>query len=118
VPGGTVTCEITRGPANFEILWNASFNGPFAGAGVMLDRDGRGTFTFTAPRAAAGQSLSVVLVGWTQPISVAVTGQALPGSLPAGEGSGNTPVPALLLVLGLMAGAVWRLRTGSVTQAG
>ena len=116
VPGGTVTCEITRGPANFEILWNASFNGPFAGAGVMLDRDGRGTFTFTAPRAAAGQSLSVVLVGWTQPISVAVTGQALPGSLPAGEGSGNTSVPALLL--GLMAGAVWRLRTGSVTQAG
>jgi hypothetical protein len=117
-PGGTVTCEITGGPAVFEILWNASFNGTFALAGVMLDADGRGTFTFVAPRAAAGQSLSVVLVDWTQPISVAVTGQALPRSLPAGEGNGGMPVPALLLMLGLTAGAVWRLRSGSITQVG
>jgi len=118
VPGGTVTCEITGGPADSAILWNASFNGPFAGAGVMLDAGGRGTFTFVAPRAAAGQSLSVVLVDWTRPISVAVTGQVLPSSLPAGEGTGGMPIPALLLMLGLTAGAVWRLRSGSLTQAG
>jgi hypothetical protein len=102
----------------FDILWRAAYDSVFAEAGVTLDADGRGTFTFVAPRAAAGQSLSVVLVDWIQPVSVAVTDQALPVSLPAGEGSGSTPVPALLLMIGLMAGAVWRLRAGSVTQAG
>jgi hypothetical protein len=117
-PNGTVTCEITGGPANFEILWNASFDGTFAGAGVTLDADGRGSFTFVAPRAAAGQSLSVVLVDWTRPVTVAVSGTVLPRSLPAGEGQGSVPASGLLALAALAAGAAWRLRTGALTRAG
>ncbi len=117
-PGALVTCEITGGDSGIDILWNASFNGVFAGQGVTLDDQGRGTFTFTAPRAAAGQSLSVVLVEWTNPISVAVTGQALPASLPAGEGSGGVPALPLMLAAGLLGAAVWRLRGGAAIQTG
>jgi hypothetical protein len=93
---------VTGGPANFEILWNASFNGPFAGTGVMLDGQGRGTFTFIAPRAAAGQSVSVVLVDWTRPISVGVTSSTVPARIPAGEG--GVPLSLLFGVL-VLAGA-------------
>jgi hypothetical protein len=116
-PGGLVTCEVTGGPADFEILWNAAFNGVFAGQGLVMDEDGRGTFTFIAPRTAAGQSVSVVLVDWTNPITVGVTGQALPAALPAGEGSGGLPVLPLLLAAGLLGAGAWRLRSSSV-QAG
>lgn len=118
VPAGLVTCEVTDGDPGIDILWNASFNGVFAGQGVTLDDQGRGTFTFAAPRAAAGQSLSVVLVEWTSPISVGVSGQALPGSLPAGEGSGGVPALPLILALGLLGTAVWRLRGGAAIQTG
>lgn len=113
VPAGLVTCEVTGGDPGIDILWNASFNGVFAGQGVTLDDQGRGTFTFTAPRAAAGQSLSVVLVEWTSPISVGVSGQALPGSLPAGEGSGGVPMLPLILALGLLGAGARHLRSSS-----
>jgi hypothetical protein len=118
VPGGTVTCQITGGDPGIDILWRASFNGAFAEAGVTLDAEGRGTFTFVAPRSAAGQSVSVELVEWTRPLSVGVTAQALPGTLPAGEGSGGVPMLPLLLAGGLLAAAVWRLRSGTASQLG
>jgi len=86
VPGATVTCEITGGDPGIAMLWNASFNGPFAGAGVTLDAQGRGTFTFVAPRSAAGQSVTVELVDWTLPVTVGVLDAVLPTRLPAGEG--------------------------------
>lgn len=44
-----------------------------------------------------GQSVSVELVEWTDPISVGVTDRVSPGSLPAGEGSGGIRVLPILL---------------------
>jgi len=116
VPGGTVTCQITGGDPNIDILWRASFNGAFAGAGVRLDEQGRGTFTFVAPRGAAGQSVAVTLVEWTDPVSVGVTANVVPVSLPAGEGSGGVPLLPLLLATLLLVVPALRIRSGAGVQ--
>jgi len=116
VPGGTVTCEVSSGPADFEILWNASFGSVFAGQGVILDADGRGSFSFVAPRGAAGQSVSVELVDWLRPLDVQVSGALVPARIPAGEGSGALPLAfggVLLLVAG---SGVLRLRRASAVS--
>lgn len=118
VPAGTVTCEVTGGNPDIDILWRASFNGVIASTGVRLDAQGRGTFTFIAPRSAAGQSVSVELVEWTEPISVGVTDQVSPGSLPAGEGSGGLPLLPILLSVGALVAIVRRLKVAEVPQAG
>ena len=111
VPGGTVTCEVTGGDPNIDILWQASFDGAFASAGVRLDADGRGTFTFVAPRAASGGSVGVELVEWTSPLDVQVSANALPTTIPAGEG--GSPVRSVLLgVLGLAGAALLVRRMG------
>jgi hypothetical protein len=111
VPGGTVTCVVTKGPADFAILWNALFRGSaFAGQGVMLDADGRGTFSFIAPRGAAGQSVEVLLVDWLRPLSVQVSGTAVPGRIPAGEGSGALPFAFGAVLLLVVGSAALRLR--------
>lgn len=105
VPGGTVTCEVTNGPEDFEVLWHVMFDGVFDAQGLMLDADGRGTFTFVAPRASAGQTVSVVIVDWTSPIEVGVTVDGLvPSSVPAGEG--GVPFGAVLFALLAAAGAL------------
>jgi hypothetical protein len=86
VPGGVVTCEVSNGDPGSSILWQASYNPTFAGQGVTLGADGRGTFSFVAPRAAQGQQISVELVEWDRRALVQVTGTPLPSSLPAGGG--------------------------------
>jgi hypothetical protein len=111
VPGGTVTCVVTKGPADFEILWNASFGGSaFAGQGVMLDAEGRGSFTFVVPRGAAGQSVEVELVDWLRPVSVQVSTAALPARIPAGEGPAGVPLGLAFGALLLAGAAVVRMR--------
>jgi len=97
VPGGRVTCEISGAPADVDILWNAVHGSPFAGAGVRTDAQGLATFSFIAPRGAAGESISVLLVDWTRPLGVQVLGTASPSRVPAGEGGSSLP-----LALGLM----------------
>lgn len=98
VPGGTVTCEVTRGPADFDILWSASSgDGVFASTGVRLGEDGTGSFSFVAPRAAACESVAVELVDWLSPLTVGVECAVAPTSLPAGEG--GLPLGAGLLAL-------------------
>jgi hypothetical protein len=103
-PGARVTCEVSRGPAHGEILWNAALDAPFAGQGVTLDGQGRGTFTFTAPREAVGRSIAISLVAWDATDSVTVTGLPVPTSIPAGEGTiAGTPIGTTLLLGVLMA---------------
>jgi len=113
-PGGTVTCEVSGGSAGFDILWQASFGSVFASQGVTLGADGRGSFSFVAPRGAAGQS--VELVQWLRPLDVQVSGSLVPARIPAGEGSGALPFAfgaALLLVAG---SGVLRLRRASAVS--
>ena len=107
-PGARVTCEITGADPSIDILWAASFDGVFGSAGVRTDVEGQGTFSFLAPRAAAGQSVSVELVEWTRPISVQVTGTAVPARIPAGEG--RAPLMVGTLGLLLLGGAVLATR--------
>jgi len=98
--GATVTCTVTGGDPGIDILWRASYNPTFAGAGVTLDAQGRGSFTFTVPLAARGQEVTVELVEWTAPMTLGVAGGLVPSRIPAGEGSDGTPA-RLLAAAGL-----------------
>ena len=107
VVGGVVTCTVTGGNANIDILWRAAYNPTFAEAGVTLDDAGSGEFSFVVPAAALGQELTVELVEWIAPVSLGVVGGPVPSSVPSGEG----PVPVWTLVLAALVG-VGLLRGG------
>jgi len=102
VPGASVTCTITGGDPGIDIFWQAAYNPVFAGAGVTLDANGTGIFTFTVPRAAIGQTVTVELVEWLAPVSIGVAGGPVPSSVPSGGG----PVPVWSLVLLALAGGL------------
>jgi hypothetical protein len=104
--GELVTCDVTGGDPGIDILWRASIDGAFAGTGVTLDRDGRGTFTFLAPRDADGRTILVELVDWNVAATVGVVGTALPARIPAGEGPAGRASAAGLLSLALAAAAL------------
>jgi hypothetical protein len=115
VVGALVTCEVTRGDPNTEILWRASAkNLPFAGQGVRLDAQGNGTFAFVAPAGALGLPVTVELVEWdrTSVVNVAVP---VPSRVPAGEGPA---VPVGLLLVAGMAAVAFTLRRRAVNTAG
>lgn len=99
--GSTVTCDITRGDADIDILWRATAGDAVIGStGVRLGSDGTGTFSFVVPRSALGLRIGVELVEWTGPLDVGIAGGPLPQSVPAGQG---TPVPAaVVLLLGVL----------------
>ena len=98
VAGASVTCTVTGGNANIDILWRAAYNPVFAEVGVTLDASGAGTFSFTVPAAALGEELTVELVDWTAPMSLGTVGGPMPSSVPSGEG----PVPAWSLMLAVL----------------
>jgi trimeric autotransporter adhesin len=106
--GSEVTCTVTGGDPGLVILWRAAFNPTFAGEGVLLGEDGVGTFSFTVPRAALGQVVTVELVDWFAPAVLGVVGGPVPTSVPSGEG----PVPVWTLGMLALAG-VLALRRGS-----
>jgi hypothetical protein len=108
VAGGAVTCLVTGGDPNVEILWRASYNPAFAGQGVRLDAEGNGSFSFVAPAAALGLPLTVELVEWDR-TAVVTVGGPVPASVPAGEGQGGLPLGVTLGGLLALAGAL-RLR--------
>jgi hypothetical protein len=110
--GATVTCSVTGGEPGIDILWRASYNPVFAAAGVTLDADGNGTFSFVIPAAARGQEVMVELVEWTAPMSLGVTvGGPVPTTVPAGQGRGAPAGPLAVAVgLALVAGMVVRRR--------
>jgi hypothetical protein len=105
VPGGTVTCQVTGGDPNIDILWRASLDGGFASQGVRLDADGNGTFTFVAPAGSAGRSITVELVDWNVSTAVGVVDRALPSAIRAGGGP-LTASAALLLGSSLLLAAL------------
>jgi hypothetical protein len=97
--GETVTCTVSNGPPNSDILWNASGDGTaFAGQGVRLDANGSGTFTFTAPSASG---TLVELVGWGVTDTLSRTGTQLPTRIAAGGGPVQAPVLLAVLTLAL-----------------
>ncbi len=100
--GSEVTCTVSGGAPGIDILWQAAYNPVFAGAGVMLDADGNGTFSFTVPSAALGQELTVELVAWLAPVSLGVAGGPVPASVPAGGG----PMPVWPFVMLALAGGL------------
>jgi hypothetical protein len=100
--GELITCTVTGGDPGIDILWRAAYNPVFAGAGVTLDANGTGTFTFTVPAAALGQVVTVELVEWLAPVSIGVAGGPVPTSVPSGGG----PVPVWSLVLLVLAGGL------------
>jgi hypothetical protein len=99
--GAVVTCVVEKGDPNVEILWRASYNPAFAGQGVKLDAEGRGSFSFVAPAAALGLPVTVELVEWDR-TAVVMVGGPVPVSVPAGEGP---VVPVGLLLFGVAATA-------------
>jgi len=117
--GATVTCAVTGGDPGIDILWRASYNPVFAEAGVTLDADGNGSFSFVVPAAARGQEVMVELVEWTAPVSLGVAGvgSLVPTSVPAGEGRG-VPAGALAVFAGVALVAGVALRREAVGRVG
>ena len=111
VAGGRVTCTVTGGEPDIDILWRAAYNPVIAEAGVTLDADGAGSFSFVVPRAALGQPLTVELVEWTAPVSLGVVAGPVPGGVPAGEGS-SLPAGWLVVLVGFAAAVVMRRAVG------
>ena len=122
--GTAITCTVTGGDPGIDILWRAAVNPVIAEAGVTLDADGRGEFTFTVPASAAGRVVTVELVDWTAPVAIgggAVVGGPggpVPSSVPAGEG-GAVPggLYALLGVVAFVVGAAGTVLLGRRTPA-
>jgi len=112
--GSEVTCTVTGGEPGIDILWRAAYNTPFAGQGVTLDANGTGTFTFTVPAAALGETVTVELVEWLAPVSLGVVGGPVPSSVPSGGG----PVPVWSLVMLVLAGGLALRRMSAVGARG
>jgi hypothetical protein len=115
--GATITCTVTGGDPDIDVLWRAAydptFGTAFAEAGVTLDGSGTGTFSFVVPAAALGEELTVELVEWLAPLSLGTVGGLVPTSVPAGEGP---TLPDWLAMVGLVAlvGAAVAARRGKV----
>lgn len=110
--GEPVTCDVTGGDPGIDILWRASIDGAFAEHGVTLDQDGRGSFTFLAPRDADGRTIVVDLVEWNASDTVGVVGSVLPGRIPAGDGPADrAPAIVLLSAASIAAGLLGRRLT-------
>jgi hypothetical protein len=104
--GETLTCVVSGGPSDTEILWNVTVGDVRFGAGLTLDGDGDGVFTIAIPRSATGQDATVELVEWAAPVVLGVVSGPVPGSVPAGKGPVPVGVALLLAALVSVAGAV------------
>jgi len=109
-----VTCTISGGDADVEILWRAAYNPVFAGEGVTLGADGTGSFSFIVPAAALGEELTVELVDWLAPVSLGVVGGPVPSSVPSGGG----PIPVWSFVMLALAGGLVLRRMSTVGVRG
>jgi hypothetical protein len=116
--GETLTCVVSGGPADTEILWNVTVGTVRVGAGLTLDGDGAGVFTVAIPRSATGQDVIVELVEWAAPVPLGVVGGPVPGSVPAGNGPSPMPLGVLALTLGLPLLVSLTLRSGRRAVAG
>ena len=116
VAGATVTCIVTGGDPDIDILWEASSNPVFASAGVRLGPDGRGTFAFVVPPELVGSPVRVELVDWLAPIELGVVAaDAGTGPVPTRVAAGGGPVlgPGGLVAVLAAAGLVLLLVAAS-----
>jgi len=109
LPGTTVTCAVTGGDPDVEILWRAGGASPFASQGVRIGPDGSGAFTFTFPADAVDGAVPVELVAWGASTQVAV-GFPVPNSIPSGGGPAGRPALPAGLPVAVLLGAVLALR--------
>jgi surface protein len=107
--GTTVTCSVTGGDADINVLWRAMAGGePIAGSGVRLAGDGTGNFSFVVPRSTLGLALTVELVEWMRPLALGTVGGPVPAGVPAGAGQpldGALPFGLAAALLGLVVGS-------------
>lgn len=113
--GVEVTCTVTGGDPDVDVLWSAERDGRDLRRGVRLDAEGRAVFTFIAPDGSG--PLDVRLVGWGAEVRLAVADAVVPTVVRAGGGPQNGLDErwggvALALLLGV--GAALR-RRGRVT---
>jgi len=88
--GANVTCRLAGGAGGSQVKWRASYNPTFAGATIVLDADGAGTFAFVVPAAALGSPLVVEVVGWGDPmVLVKAVPVPIPRGIPAGGGASS-----------------------------
>ena len=106
VAGGTLTCTLTDGVPDVEVLWRAIVGDITLEGVVVADASGTGSFTLAVPLG-PGETLAVELVDWTAPLVVAVSPAAanpMPSTIPAGGGPRPLQVVALeMLMLALLA---------------
>ena len=111
LPVGTpITCTLTGGDPDIDILWRAASNPTFAEGVVRTGTDGTGTIAFTIPPAAAGSPITVELVAWTAPLPVGTAagtaaGGPVPSVIPAGGGPSERHAPVTVLVALLIGSA-------------
>jgi hypothetical protein len=108
--GGTVTCTVSGGDPAATILWGASSSSAFAGQGVTLGSDGRGTFTFQVPAAVGDGPVLVELVDWDRTFTVTMSGTLVPVGVPAGEGTSTRGLLAALVAFAAAIGLLVRRR--------
>lgn len=100
--GVAVDCTVDGGPPEFDIVWAAATNPRFAEGVVRTDVDGKGTFRFIAPRAAAGATITVEMVAWTLPEPIGMVAGIVPSSVPAGAGPSPSPAPLFLVLVAVL----------------
>ena len=94
--GTTITCAVSGGDPDIDILWRAGSDEMFAQRGVTLDERGDGTFHFTVPADISGE-VAVELVEWGARARILVAGP-VPTSVPAGDGRHTPWAPLAALV--------------------
>lgn len=118
--GEVVTCTVTGGPVDHEMLWEAAYNPVFATGPVLLGADGSGTFSFTVPAEALGELITATLVGWGVSALLGMGGTVgdadttlIPSRIDAGGGPmPPPPMPAAIMtvLLGTMVAVLQRDR--------
>jgi hypothetical protein len=103
--GTPITCTVTGGDPDIDILWRAAYNPTFAEGVVRTGADGTGTLVLTVPAAATGSPVTVELVAWTAPILVGTAGGPIPTAVNAGGGSTANVWPLVLGASMLVAAA-------------
>lgn len=101
--GGRVTCTVTGGPAEADILWTGTAVSELARGPVRTGPDGTGSFAFDVPVAVLGAEVTVELVGWGVVRSLGVATRGLPTAVRAGGGPlADLPLPAGAPVAGVL----------------
>jgi autotransporter-associated beta strand protein len=118
--GERITCTVTGGPEDHEMLWEAAYNPVFATGPVLLGADGTGTFSFVVPSEALGLPITVTLVGWAVSTVLGIAGTVgdadaslVPTRIEAGGGPmPPAPMPAAIMnvLLGTMIAVLVRER--------